>query len=628
MAQNMDSQEREDTQKAEGALARRFAWVFGALAVVLAVFVIWAGRDWRLALSMEKGGSKVATEAYVKWGMWWAGLVNAFLCGLLALTSKWWAGKKLVGPGVSACGVTKREWMCLVLVLVAAGGLRWARMDLSFYNDEAHTFRTYVAGRFRQSDDGQVALRPVKWLDTFWLDKVGNNLMPCSVFGRLSYDTWRKFTHAPAGAVCETAVRFPQWIAGMTALVVLWLAARRGLGVQAAWVALLLMVLHPWAVRYSSEARAYGMLMLGVTLCFYFLQRAFEDGRWRWWLGLGLAEFLCVWSFSGVVFFLVVFNTSILIRMEAQWRRGGDGIMVLRPLLGMLIGGMLALQIMLPTLPQLMGAMNLNSLKGPMGRVWWMDVLGGLLWGTRGCDGDPANPMNLALERMLVQQPLLWGVLVMEAGLLVAGLVSLIRQGGAGRIMALAGPMALLAGWAIMAAQGKYLHPWYVIYVVPVIIICITSGVVLFTKVFNANIITRWSFILIISALGAAWLGVDYLYVSRSKENVRGIVETVRNVGFLKSSERGLLAVMLSDVDIYDPTALAMKGLDDLNDLIVRARREGVSLTVSVGHVGIGDTAQVMKKLEMSGEFEWVATLWGLEESQFTHHIFRLRQDR
>lgn len=628
MAENMDSQEREDTQKAEDALARRFAWVFGALALVLTVFVIWAGRDWRLALSMEKGGSKVATEAYVKWGMWWAGLVNAFLCGLLALTSKWWAGKKLEGPGVMAHGITKREWMWLVLVLVAAGGLRWARMDLSFYNDEAHTFRTYVAGRFRQNDDGQVALRPVKWLDTFWLDKVGNNLMPCSVFGRLSYDAWRKITHAPAGAVCETAVRLPQWIAGMTALVVLWLAARRILGVQAAWVALLLMGLHPWAVRYSSEARAYGMLMLGVTLCFYFLQRAFEDGRWRWWLGLGLAEFLCVWSFSGVVFFLVVFNASILIRMVAQWRRGGCGNMVLRPLLGMLIGGMLALQIMLPTLPQLMGAMNLNSLKGPMGWVWWMDVLGGLLWGTRGWDGDPANPLNLALERMLSQQPLLWGLLLMEAGLLAAGLANLIRLGGAGRIMALAGPVALLAGWAMMTAQGKYLHPWYVIYVVPVIILGMASGTEVFKATFYKNYITRYSAIWIISALGAAWFRVDYLYASRSKENVRGTAETVRGVEFSKGSGRGLFAAMLSDVDIYDPTVLALKGLEDLNDLVVRAKREGVPLTVSVGRVGMGDTPLVMKKLKESSEFEPVATLWGLEESQFTHHIFRLRQDR
>ncbi len=626
MVQNIDRQESDDSRKAEGALARRFAWVFVVLAVVLAAFVIWAGRDWRMALSMAERGAKVPTEAYVKWGMWWAALVNAFLCGLLALTSKWWAGKRLEASGVAVPGITKRDLMVLVLVLTAAGGLRWARMDLSFYNDEAHTFRTYVAGRFRQSDDGQIAWKQLKWLDTFWLDKVGNNLMPCSVFGRLSYDAWRRFTHAPAGAVCEAAVRLPQWIAGMMALLVLWLAARRILGAQAAWVALVLMALHPWSVRYSSEARAYGMLMLGVVLCIYLLQRAFEDGRWRWWLGLGLAEFLCVWSFSGVVFFLVVFNAVILIRLVARWRWGGDGNMVLRPILGMLIGGMFALQIMLPTLPQLMEAMNLNSLKGPMGVAWWMDALGGLLWGTRGWDGDPSNPLNLALERMLAHQPLLWGVLVLEVGLLVVGFVVSVRRGGLCRVLALAGPVALLAGWAMMAARGKFLHPWYVIYAVPVIILLLSIGCLELIKLFNANIMLRWAAILMISALGGAWLGVDCLYASRSKENVRGIAEIVRGAELSGGVGHGLFAAMFSDVDIYDPMVLGMKEPEELDDLVARARQKGVPLTVSVGRVGMGDTALVMKRLEESGEFEPVVTLWGLEESQFTHHIFRLRR--
>lgn len=620
--QKMVAQDNDGSQQADGGLARRFAWVFGVLAVVLAGFVIWAGRDWRMALSVAERGAKVPTEAYVKWGMWWAGLVNASLCGVLALTAKWWAGRKLEASGLVVPRITKRDLMWLVVVLVAAGGLRWARMDLSFYNDEAHTFRTYVAGRFRQSDD----FRPVKWLDTFWFNKVGNNLMPCSVFGRLSYDGWRKMTHAPEGAVSERAVRLPQWIAGMLALVVLWLAARRILGKQAAWVALVLMALHPWAVRYSSEARAYGMLMLGITFCFYFLQRAFEDGRWRWWMGLGLAEFLCVWSFTGVVFYLVVFNAAILIRIVYIWRKGGEGFMVLRPLVGAMVGGMLALQLMLPTLPQLIEAMNLNSLKGSMGPVWWMDALAGLLWGTRGVDSDPANPLNLALERMLSQQPLLWVALAIEIGMLVTGFVVLVKRGGTGRVLALAGPVALVTGWAMMTARGKYLHPWYVIYVIQGLILMIAIGCVEIIKLFYTKNVIHWMAILMVFAIATSWFWVDCLYSSRGKENIRGIAEAVRVTETSNGAERRLFAAMLSDVDIYEPSVLALKNVDGLDELIARARREKATLIVSIGHVGMWDTSQVMNKLEKSGEFEPVATLWGLEESQFTHYIFRLRQ--
>lgn len=632
MAQKIDGQDSDVSGQDDVLLARRFAWVFGVLAVVLMGFVIWAGRDWRLASNKVFGvvdmADKVPTETYVKWGMWWAGMVNALICVVLALTAKWWAGKKFVALALISRRITKREWLWLIMVLAAAGGLRWARMDLSFYNDEAHTFRTYVAGRFRQSDDGQVAWKQLKWLDTFWLNKLGNNLMPCSVFGRLSYDAWRKITHAPVGAVSETAVRLPQWIAGMMALAVLWLAVRRMLGAQVALVALVLMALHPWAVRYSSEARAYGMLMLGIALCFYFLQRAFEDGRWRWWLGLGLAEFFCVWSFTGVVFFLIVFNTAILIRSVAQWKRGGDGRMALRPLLGMLVGGMLSLQLMLPTLPQLMGAMNLNSLKGEMGAAWWSDVMGGLLWGTRGRDGDPANPLNLALGRMLGQQPMLWVVLAIEVGLFVVGFIALVRKGGAGRILALAGPVALVMGWMMMALRGKYLHSWYVIYEIHGLIICISFGFKCITNLLHEKMIIKWVATLLIIALSVSWLSVDYLYAGRGKENIRGISETARRSELSTEASRGLFATMLSDVNIYDPLVLPLKSVENLEELIARSRREGLLLTVSVGRVGMGDTVLVLKHLEESGDFERVATLWGMEESQFTHHIFRLRQSR
>ena len=68
----------------------------------------------------------------------------------------------------------------------------------------------------------------------------------------------------------------------MFSLVVLWLLARRLLPPSAAWWTLILAALHPWMVRYATEARGYGFLMLGVTLAFYFLDRALEDNRWRW----------------------------------------------------------------------------------------------------------------------------------------------------------------------------------------------------------------------------------------------------------------------------------------------------------------------------------------------------------
>ena len=396
----------------------------------------------------------------------------------------------------------------------------------------------------------------------------------------------------------------------------------------ASWVALVLMALHPWAVRYSTEARAYGMLMLAVALCFYFLQRAFDDGRWRWWLGLGLAEFLCVWSFSGVVFYLVVLNTGILTRMVYLWSKGGEGVMVLRPVVGMAVGGMVALQLMLPTLPQLIEAMNLDSLKGSMGRVWWADVMGGLLWGVRGWDSDPENPFNLALVRMLIHQPALWVVLVIEVALIIVGFVVLVKKSGVGRILAFAGPVGLLLSWLVMTTRGKYLHPWYVIYVIPNIIMFLVVGYKTITNINYLKNTFKWTMILIIFVIGGSWVWNDLLYVHRGKENLRGLVEVAHQFEFINGRKTGIYAAMLSDTDIYDSSVYVLKSTSEIDEVVIRARREEVPLLVSIGHQGIGDAASALQKLNKSEEFEMVATVWGLDEQQFTHYIYKLRSNK
>ena len=61
--------------------------------------------------------------------------------------------------------------------------------------------------------------------------------------------------------------------------------------IQALLQALLLLVLHPWFMRFISEARGYAFVMLGSTALVGLLGRALQSGQWRWWLGFGFVEF-------------------------------------------------------------------------------------------------------------------------------------------------------------------------------------------------------------------------------------------------------------------------------------------------------------------------------------------------
>lgn len=606
-----------------------------ALTLAIASFCLMHN-EWWAALAGDKPGP----EEFARWGTYWATTINALLLvsgSLFVMIRLNVIVRRVLGTGARATDpvpatrgvrevVLRREWLWLLLVLALAGGLRWPRMGLSFYNDEAHTFRNYIAGRFKQADDGAPKWRQAKWSETLWLNKAGNNLAPCSLFGRLFYDTWRKISGAPEGTVSETAVRLPQFVAGMASLAVLWLAVRRMSGTRAAWCALVLAALHPWHVRYSSEARAYGFLLLGVVWCFYSLQRALEDNRWRWWLSLGIAEFLCLWSFAGSVYFLAVFDAAVIVVLSfrAIKQRGGwlSGV---RFSVSVLLGAMLALQLMLPTVPQLMEAMRqLDSVKGVMGREWWADAVSGMLFGVRGWDWDPGNPDNMSLLRETARSPWWWAVVAVVVSLWAAGTVRLMCSHAAGAILALSGPAAVWLSWAVMSAQDKFLHPWYVLFAVPGVVVSVTAGLGWLEKNRDGGSAGRVVAGLSALVISISWLSADLVYARHGKENLRGLADAGRGAG----QPRGIYAAMIADVDVYDPRAVMLKTAGALDDEVSRARKEGQPLMVSVGHVGIGESPQVFERLRGSGEFEEVAVFKGLEEAQFTHYLFRLRAGR
>jgi hypothetical protein len=611
--------------RSEAHLARRFAWGFGAVAVMLVIFLSVVGTEWRDAMKsvLDRGGRLRAVH-YGHWGVWWGCAADAVLCAALALTSRWWARAPgtTVPPPSTTRRMTRNAWIGLLAMLALAGALRWERMGLSFYNDEAHTFRRYIGGQHLRHEDGSVEWRQVTWTETIWLNKVGNNSVPCSLFGRLSYDAWRTLADAPAGQLGERAVRLPVFLAAMAGLVVLWLLMRRLFpGSDACWWALALAALHPWHVRYSSEARGHGFLLLGVPLCFYYLQRALEDNRWRWWIGMGLAQFFCAWSFPGAISFLAVFNGLLLLCLAWRaWRKQDAWNRLARPLVGMAVGGMIALPVMLPIMQQLAEVMKvLPSLMGHMGFDWWQDVLGLLAGGAGWGDHDAANPQNLALSRIAASHAWAWLLAPPAALPLGFGIYRTARCGGlAGLLAILAGPLAAAGMWLLMWQQGKVLYLWYVIFALPGLLIVWAAGadgLVAAVKMPAARL--ALAALLALPMAGFAW--VDSRIVFAGKENLRGVAQAV--------PAGALHGTLFSDVDLYDPDVILLRNLADLEGLIQKARAEKRPLYVSLSHRG-GDAMfeEFYRRVGDAAVFEQVAVFPGQEDPQFTHYLYRLRK--
>ena len=619
-------------------IALRFAFVLAALAIALMSFLIFTGGDWAGAVAkMEAAGRKVKVEHLVKTWTWRGGLVDLALIAGLLITLRFWtrspAREESTLPSTQSR--SGRFTLFLVVSLCAAALIRIPRLDFGFYNDEAYTYQRLIVGEFKPepSGSGKFTWLPVKWMNTVWFNASGNNSQPYSILSRLSYDGWQSVTGATAGQVCETAMRLPALLFGMASLFLLALMMHEVAGHWAAVWTTIAGVLHGWHIRYSTEARPYSLMIFAVVLMMWCLHRALRFGRWRDWLGYALGLFLCAWSFNGSVYFLATLNGMLLVRQAWLWRKKElPPERVLRPVIAGVLATLPAIPLMLPLLPQLMRVLEtFTAIRGQMGVAWWQDITGFLFFGCPWNDFDAANPYNLAIARFLVSHPLLWIPVAALFTVSLAGFARLIKAGGAMRLFTLAVPISILLAWFLMGRKGNFINHWYVLYALPWVLCNLGTGI---AHLGSVGPPFRTALTALIALLTLALpASVGWSFRSHGKQDERAPVLAVRG-GIYPHYESSpaalerLYGCFWNNNNIYDPRAVIIGDTSTLESLVQKARRETRPLFVGYSHRGMAlqSSAEVLRRIEESGEFEKVDTFFGLEQEQFTQHLWKLRQ--
>jgi mannosyltransferase len=120
----------------------------------------------------------------------------------------------------------------------------------------------------------------------------------------------------------DTAVRSLSGVFGLALLPLVWIAANRIGGRRAAWAALTLTAVSPYAVRYSTEARMYALVMVLALAGWLLGSDALERPTW-WRLG-GVAALsgLLLWTHYWAMWFLGAVGLALLVRLWRA-RRGG-----------------------------------------------------------------------------------------------------------------------------------------------------------------------------------------------------------------------------------------------------------------------------------------------------------------
>ena len=98
---------------------------------------------------------------------------------------------------------------------------------------------------------------------------MANNGVPYSLAARAAYDFAVSRGWARAMLPAEVPLRLPALLAGLGSLVVIALLARRWGGAWAGMIAATVAAVHPWHVRYSTEARSHSLVLLLALALFY-----------------------------------------------------------------------------------------------------------------------------------------------------------------------------------------------------------------------------------------------------------------------------------------------------------------------------------------------------------------------
>ena len=391
------------------------------------------------------------------------------------------------------------------------------------------------------------------------------------------------------GSIREWVIRLPAWLTGILGVLALaFLVTKLGgepAGAMSAW----LLALHPWYLRYASEARGYSFLLLMVPVILLVWLRAIRENLWRWWLAFGACQFLVLWVYPAAIYILVVLNglTALWLARESG-RQPGD-TRFRRWLAANLMAAIPAIQMMLPLVPQLLNYLRTApEARQPLKLSWLLDTSSSLLvgagWNKSGSPNSPYIELAPRAQEHLLLFSALLAVFAVAAIVGVFRMVRWSRPQGTIVAVTLLAPAALAAG--IAKATNQWLFEWYLIYLLPGLVAAIAIGVC-----GHARGASRFPWRIAAAAgLLLAYAGFSQPIRDRiCREPMDPIKEVVKSMrGTLKPTAQSggarLTASFPNHLSYYDPHAQRLKTAADLQQAMRDSDKQRKPLYVTAYH--------------------------------------------
>ncbi|MGQ0832565.1 MAG: glycosyltransferase family 39 protein [Microthrixaceae bacterium] len=194
----------------------------------------------------------------------------------------------------------RERWPQLVLGAVTVGAfvLRLAGLRQSYFGDELFTYEIATRPDLDAVIEGvrsQLEVTPPLYFILAWgARRLGDPL------------TW---------------MRVPSLVAGVATVPLVYRLGVRTVGRSPALVASALFALNPLATFYSTEARAYALVTMLVTMSTLALLRALETDDWRWWAAFAALESAAMYSHYTSIFVIAAQGLWAVVLHRNRLRR-------------------------------------------------------------------------------------------------------------------------------------------------------------------------------------------------------------------------------------------------------------------------------------------------------------------
>ncbi|MEM0895756.1 MAG: glycosyltransferase family 39 protein [Verrucomicrobiota bacterium] len=587
--------------------------------------------DAGIAFAESEGRDPVNAEFGVT-GMWMAAaacaVISLGLAGIGAFMDLRW--------NFAPAGITtpRYAWIaggtgCLLLLLLAAPRLRH-----SLWQDEATTVRRVIAGQYKRANEQgrfddfgeRLRHREIRWADTLWEYRTPNNHPLYSITARILNDTE---SHVDAGGgrlFSEWRIRLPSLLTGLGMILLAPLVVHRLGGRMGAVIATpILLALSPMVVRWSSEARGYGMSAFFAMAMLWTLLRAVERPSWIRWMLFALCQFGMLYAYPTWAFTFALLNAFAFLGIAASTSTKEEHIGIRwRLTAASVTAGMTFLFLFLPNYLQMKTRMG-DGGPAPDSEMGWEKAKG--LWSYLTTARMPAGGSEFLPGIADIASPILqFACLGVAGGLLagsLAGVVFLVTKGRRFWWVALPLLLASPVAFYVSKAQGVSWFNHYLTFFTPMVVLLAALGIAGWARG-RLGVPLAVGLISVYGAANASTLRALIVHPSEKNREAAEIAYDGK-LPDAKSAPTALHAGMQMYTRNYDPWIIRIKSMESLERVIALARDRGAPLHVQFGQWGLTNQLypNEVRLLESSGQFEKVATLHGTNHD-FDRHVYRL----